>query len=122
MLDSARSLTGARYAGRPDLGGLCSRRHRRPEGCAALGGKGKAPLGAAGPGPADIVGLTDVPVIFLSAYGREEIIAKALESGAIDYMVKPFSPTELVARVRGACAGRWPGRGMTRPAPSCWGT
>ena len=45
--------------------------------------------------------IREVPVIFLSAYGREEIIARALESGAIDYMVKPFSPTELVARVRG---------------------
>ena len=46
--------------------------------------------------------IREAPVIFLSAYGREEIIARALESGAIDYMVKPFSPTELVARVRGA--------------------
>ena len=45
--------------------------------------------------------IREAPVIFLSAYGREEIIARALESGAIDYMVKPFSPTELVARVRG---------------------
>ena len=46
--------------------------------------------------------IREAPVIFLSAYGREEIIARALESGAIDYMVKPLSPTELVARVRGA--------------------
>ncbi len=45
--------------------------------------------------------IREAPVIFLSAYGREEIIVRALESGAIDYMVKPFSPTELVARVRG---------------------
>ena len=41
-------------------------------------------------------------MIFPPAYGREEIIARDLESGAIDYMVKPFSPTELAARVRGA--------------------
>ena len=46
--------------------------------------------------------IREAPVIFLSAYGREEIIARALESGAVDYMVKPFSPTELAARVRGA--------------------
>ena len=46
--------------------------------------------------------IREAPVIFLSAYGREETIARALESGAVDYMVKPFSPTELVARVRGA--------------------
>ena len=43
--------------------------------------------------------LADLPVIFVSAYGRGEIIARALEAGAADYMVKPFSPAELVARV-----------------------
>ena len=41
-----------------------------------------------------------VPVIFLSAYGHDEVIARAFEAGAADYMVKPFSPTELVARIR----------------------
>lgn len=46
--------------------------------------------------------ITDVPVIFVSAYGRDETIARALELGAADYVVKPFSPTELVARVRAA--------------------
>ena len=46
--------------------------------------------------------LSDRPVIFLSAYGRDETIAKALESGAADYVVKPFSPTELIARIRAA--------------------
>ena len=45
--------------------------------------------------------LADLPVIFISGYGRDETIAKALESGAADYIVKPFSPTELVARVQG---------------------
>ena len=42
----------------------------------------------------------DVPVIFLSAYGRDEVIVKALEMGAVDYIVKPFSPSELIARIR----------------------
>ena len=46
------------------------------------------------------------PVIFISAYGRDETIARALESGAADYIVKPFSPTELAARVRAALRGR----------------
>ena len=46
--------------------------------------------------------LSDLPVIFISAYGRDETVARALESGAADYIVKPFSPTELVARVRAA--------------------
>lgn len=43
--------------------------------------------------------LAAVPVIFVSAYGRDETIARALEAGAQDYIVKPYSPTELTARV-----------------------
>ena len=46
--------------------------------------------------------LADLPVIFISAYGRDETIAKALERGAVDYLVKPFSATELTARIRAA--------------------
>ena len=48
----------------------------------------------------------DVPVIFLSAYGQEETIARAFENGADDYVVKPFSPMELVARIRAALRRR----------------
>ena len=44
----------------------------------------------------------DLPVIFICAYGRDETVARALESGAADYLVKPFSPTELAARLRAA--------------------
>ena len=44
--------------------------------------------------------LAEVPVIFISGYDRDETIARALEVGAADYLVKPFSSTELVARVR----------------------
>ena len=43
-----------------------------------------------------------LPVIFISGYGRDELIARALEMGAADYIVKPFSPTELVARIQAA--------------------
>ena len=46
--------------------------------------------------------LADVPVIFISSHGRDETVAQALQAGAADYLVKPFSPTELVARVRAA--------------------
>ena len=46
--------------------------------------------------------LGEAPVIFLSAYGRDQIIARALHAGAVDYIVKPFSPTELVARIQTA--------------------
>ena len=46
--------------------------------------------------------MADVPVIFLSAYGQDEVIARAFDMGAADYVVKPFSPTELAARIRAA--------------------
>jgi len=44
--------------------------------------------------------LAGLPVILISAYGRGDTVAKALEAGAADYIVKPFSPAELVARVK----------------------
>ena len=50
--------------------------------------------------------LADLPVIFISGYGRDQTIAQALEAGAADYVVKPFSPTELVARIQAALRGR----------------
>ena len=50
----------------------------------------------------DILDVSDVPVIFLSACGREEVVAKAFEMGAANYVVKPFSPTELSARIKAA--------------------
>ena len=55
--------------------------------------------------------LADLPVIFISGYGRDETIARALEAGAEDYVVKPFSPTELTARIRAALRRR------SNPAP-----
>ena len=48
----------------------------------------------------DIRRTADVPVIFLSVYGQDETIARAFDMGASDYVVKPFSPTELAARIR----------------------
>ena len=50
--------------------------------------------------------LADLPVIFVSAYGRDETIARALEAGAEDYVVKPFSQTELTARIAAALRRR----------------
>ena len=54
----------------------------------------------------DILAAGDLPVIFLSAYGRDELIARAFDMGAVDYVVKPFSPTELAARIRAALRKR----------------
>lgn len=45
-------------------------------------------------------GLAPVPVLMLSSKHHEEDIVRCLEAGAADYVVKPFSPDELVARVR----------------------
>ncbi|MCY3886914.1 MAG: response regulator [Chloroflexi bacterium] len=56
----------------------------------------------------EILKTADVPVIFLSVYGQEDLIAKAFETGAADYMVKPFSPTELAARIKAALRKREP--------------
>ena len=49
-----------------------------------------------------------VPVICHSARGQEQLVARALDEGAADYLVKPFAPVELVARRR-----------PSRPNPKC---
>ena len=54
----------------------------------------------------EIPELGELPVIFVSGYGRDETVARALDTGAADYIVKPFSPTELAARVRAALRRR----------------
>ena len=54
---------------------LCQELRRRPETCA-------------------------LPIIMLTARGEEADRIRGFESGADDYVVKPFSPSELVARVR----------------------
>ena len=50
--------------------------------------------------------VSDVPIIFLSANDQEENIVKALDMGADDYIVKPFSSTELIARVEASLRKR----------------
>ena len=57
----------------------------------------------------------DVPVVFLTARGDEIDRVVGLELGADDYVPKPFSPRELVARVRSVLR-----RSARPPAPQPW--
>jgi DNA-binding response OmpR family regulator len=57
------------------------------------------------------VGLASVPVIFLTAKSSEADRVLGLEIGADDYIAKPFSPRELVARVKAVL------RRFERPLP-----
>jgi two-component system KDP operon response regulator KdpE len=43
-----------------------------------------------------------LPVVVLSAHGEEEVKVRALDEGADDYVTKPFSAPELLARMRSA--------------------
>ena len=54
-----------------------------------------------------------------SAYGQDETIARAFEAGATDYVVKPFSPTELVARIDAALR-KWMRACANHRSPSLW--
>lgn len=47
-----------------------------------------------------------VPAIVLSAQGTDDHIVRAFEMGAADYIVKPFSPSELVARIKASLRKR----------------
>ncbi|GET22983.1 response regulator transcription factor [Prolixibacter denitrificans] len=46
------------------------------------------------------LGFIDVPILMLTALGTTDNIAKGLDSGADDYLVKPFKFKELTARIR----------------------
>jgi two-component system phosphate regulon response regulator PhoB len=47
-----------------------------------------------------------VPIMFLTSRGQEHDVLEGFNSGAADYMVKPFSPRELQVRVRAVLAKR----------------
>lgn len=44
--------------------------------------------------------LKDIPVVFLSAKGQESEIQQGLDVGAEAYLLKPFAPDQLTARVK----------------------
>jgi DNA-binding response OmpR family regulator len=43
---------------------------------------------------------SDIPVVFLSAKGQEKEIEEGLGAGAMDYIVKPFAPNQLLDQVK----------------------
>ena len=45
---------------------------------------------------------SDVPILMLSAVHQEQAVVGALDAGADDYITKPFSPAQLMARIRAA--------------------
>lgn len=42
----------------------------------------------------------NVPVIMLSSMGQEQVVLNAFDLGASDFIVKPFSPNELILRIK----------------------
>lgn len=42
----------------------------------------------------------DTPIVVFSAAGQEEMVLKAFNLGATDFMSKPFSPNELIIRIK----------------------
>ena len=58
--------------------------------------------------------VSDVPILMLTAKSDEEHRLEGLELGADDYLVKPFSPRELVARVRAVLRRAKPDGGPLR--------
>lgn len=52
-----------------------------------------------------LLGKTFLPIVFLSSLNGAESIVRGLDAGAVDYVTKPFSHTELMARIEAAL--RW---------------
>lgn len=64
---------------------------------------------------------SQVPVIVLSARGREDDKVKALDGGADDYLTKPFGTSELLARIRVALRHREAAKGPPAAAVQRFG-
>ena len=65
--------------------------------------------------PRGMRGWTDVPILVISARGREDDKVRALDAGADDYLTKPFGVNELLARMRVALRHADRGRGAADP-------
>jgi DNA-binding response OmpR family regulator len=58
-----------------------------------------------------------IPFLFLSAKGQEEEVKTGLAAGGDDYILKPFSPDELVFRIKQMMAKIAEGQAVKKPAP-----
>lgn len=47
-----------------------------------------------------------IPVVFVSALGQEQEIARGRSAGAVDYVLKPYVPEDLIKKIRGILEGR----------------
>ncbi|MEC7259282.1 MAG: response regulator [Pseudomonadota bacterium] len=66
----------------------------------------------------EIRGLSAVPIIFLTALADDTDRIVGLELGADDYLVKPFNPRELLARIRAVLRRAAGGGDIRKPAPA----
>ena len=60
---------------------------------------------------------TGAPVIFMSARADDDEVARSFAMGADDYIVKPFSQAELVARIKAALRRQWVPKETQSPGP-----
>ncbi|MBX3101020.1 MAG: response regulator transcription factor [Bacteroidetes bacterium] len=64
-------------------------------------------------------GFTDLPVLMLTALGTSDSIVRGLDTGADDYLTKPFKLNELLARVRALVRRRQLSSGSTEQILRC---
>jgi two-component system phosphate regulon response regulator PhoB len=51
------------------------------------------------------VGTKDLPIVLITARGRDVDVQRGYDAGATDYIIKPFSPRDLVSRIRSGLSG-----------------
>jgi response regulator NasT len=51
-----------------------------------------------------ILGERPIPIVMLTAYGQQELVARAVEAGVFGYLVKPFREHDLMPAIAAACA------------------
>src|SRR5919201_3741902 len=51
-----------------------------------------------------ILAMRSIPIVMLTAYGQDELVARAVEAGVYGYLVKPFRETDLLPAIEAARA------------------